>query len=295
MPTRLQRGILKADAPTPVAERSAMSTLANLLPSTRRAATVFSHVLVGVDGSPESLDAARQAAVLEAPGGGRLTFLAAWNLAPPLVMPMATLPAGDADRGLARAAAEKAVRGVQQRFPSARPLVVHGPPAQTLIAEIQRAGVTLVAVGTHVRRRAEGVLFGSTATQVIHDAPCSVLVARNTRNAVPRRILVGVDGSPQAEAAYAVGRYLADRFDSELDVVVAEGDKPIDLPAVSLIAGDRFRVIPEDPVRALVAASADTDLLVLGSRGLHGLRALGSVSERVAHQATCSTLIVREG
>jgi nucleotide-binding universal stress UspA family protein len=31
----------------------------------------------------------------------------------------------------------------------------------------------------------------------------------------------------------------------------------------------------------------------MGSRGLHGLRSLGSVSERVAHDAGCSVLVVR--
>ena len=43
-----------------------------------------------------------------------------------------------------------------------------------------------------------------------------------------------------------------------------------------------------------MAAAADGDLLVVGSRRLHGMKALGSVSERVAHRAPCSTLIVRE-
>jgi nucleotide-binding universal stress UspA family protein len=47
------------------------------------------------------------------------------------------------------------------------------------------------------------------------------------------------------------------------------------------------------PVPALVEAAACADLLVVGSRGLHGLRALGSVSERVAYQAGCSVLVVR--
>ena len=46
-------------------------------------------------------------------------------------------------------------------------------------------------------------------------------------------------------------------------------------------------------MHALTAASAGADLIVLGSRGLHGLKSLGSVSERVAHRAPCSTLIVR--
>jgi nucleotide-binding universal stress UspA family protein len=51
--------------------------------------------------------------------------------------------------------------------------------------------------------------------------------------------------------------------------------------------------MPDEPATALVAAAAEADLLVVGSRGLHGLKALGSVSERVAHRARCSVLIVR--
>lgn len=45
--------------------------------------------------------------------------------------------------------------------------------------------------------------------------------------------------------------------------------------------------------RAL-CASLEADLVVVGSRGLHGLVGLGSVSERVAHRARCSVLVVRE-
>jgi nucleotide-binding universal stress UspA family protein len=44
---------------------------------------------------------------------------------------------------------------------------------------------------------------------------------------------------------------------------------------------------------ALIEESADADLVVVGSRGLHGLAAVGSVSERVAHQAKSSVLVVR--
>jgi nucleotide-binding universal stress UspA family protein len=54
--------------------------------------------------------------------------------------------------------------------------------------------------------------------------------------------------------------------------------------------------LEEEPGRAvdvLAAASESADLVVVGSRGLHGLKALGSVSERVAHQARSSVLVVR--
>ena len=39
--------------------------------------------------------------------------------------------------------------------------------------------------------------------------------------------------------------------------------------------------------------SEQCDLVVVGSRGLRGVRALGSVSERVAHDARSSVLVVR--
>jgi nucleotide-binding universal stress UspA family protein len=268
-----------------------MSTLTDHRPSMQSAETIFSRVLVGVDGSPESSEAVRQAALLVKPGGA-LTLLAAWNLAPPLVTPMTALPAFDADERAARSDAEETVRAAKRLHPSARTMIVHGFPAPALIEDIERAQATLVAVGSHGQSRAAGILFGSTATQLVHDAPCSVLVARRMRD-WPRRIAVGVDGSPQSAAAYAAACYLVECFDSDLTVVVAEGGKRLDVAGVSLIAGDGFRVIPEEPVPVLVAASAEADLLVLGSRGLHGLKSLGSVSERVAHGAECSTLIVR--
>jgi nucleotide-binding universal stress UspA family protein len=35
------------------------------------------------------------------------------------------------------------------------------------------------------------------------------------------------------------------------------------------------------------------DLMVMGARGLQGAKALGSMSERVAHRAASSVLVVR--
>jgi nucleotide-binding universal stress UspA family protein len=207
---------------------------------------------------------------------------------------MTILPSLDAEEEAARREAEGAVRAAQQQLPAARTVVVRDFAAQALTNEIGRAQSTLVVVGSHGQARTVGILTNSTATQLLHDASCSVLLARPMRD-VPRRIAVGVDGSPESAAAYAVARHLAERFDGELTVVVAEGGKRLDVAGVSLIAGDGFQVIPEEPVPVLVAASADADLLVLGSRGLHGMKSLGSVSERVAHRAECSTLIVRAG
>ena len=95
-------------------------------------------------------------------------------------------------------------------------------------------------------------------------------------------------------AAYAVAKDLAERFETELVPVQARGGKQVEQGAVDRFVGHFREELPDEPVTALIAASADADLLVVGSRGLHGVKALGSVSERVAHQARCSVLIVRE-
>ena len=257
-----------------------------------QAHTIFRHVLVGVDGTPQSLDALRQAALLKAPGGS-ISCLAAWDLAPPLLTPMTVVPSQEVADREARSLAEDTVRNAQAFIPTAETIVSRGDAGHALIEAALTEDATLVAVGSHGRRRAEGILVGSTASRLLHEAPCSVLLARETTHSTPRRIAVGVDGSPESAAAYRVAQYLAGRFDGTVVVVIAEGKQLIDLAAISLVVGDGFDVIPEEPVRALVAASADADLLVLGNRGLHGFRSLGSVSERVAHRAECTTLVVR--
>jgi nucleotide-binding universal stress UspA family protein len=106
---------------------------------------------------------------------------------------------------------------------------------------------------------------------VLHKAPCSVLVARRGwRDGKPRRVIAGIDGSARATAALHAARHLADRFGSPLE-----------------------QLTDPHPVGALVEAAGPEDLIVVGSRGLHGPRALGSVSERVAHRAPCSVLVVK--
>ena len=107
-------------------------------------------------------------------------------------------------------------------------------------------------------------------------------------------IAVGGDGSPQSADAAAVATDLAERFGAPLRGIIAAKGKDVDVEAARTalpeVEVDRAR----DPVAALTEAARDVDLLVLGNRGLHGIRALGSVSERVAHRAACSVLVVRE-
>ena len=121
-----------------------------------------------------------------------------------------------------------------------------------------------------------------------------MLVVRQAKDGFPRRIVVGVDGSVESAAAYAAARYLAERFDAELHPLVAWGGKGVNERLVAAITDGEHEDRHEAPAQALTDAAERADLVVVGSRGLHGLRALGSVSERVAHGASCTTLVVRE-
>jgi nucleotide-binding universal stress UspA family protein len=250
-----------------------------------------SRVLVGIDGSDEALEAARQAALL-AGERGALKLLAAWNVAAPLVTPFGAERSSELKAP--RSGAELALRAAQVLLSTLEPAteVVRGFAWHALIDAAEHEGHTLIAVGSHGGRRAVGILGGSTTTELVHKAPCSVLVTRAGGSGFPERIVVGVDGSPRSALAYSVARYLGERFAAEVRPIVATGGGPLDLEEIRRIT-DRYEEVPKTATRALLEASAHADLVVVGSRGLHGLKALGSVSERVAHEAQSSTLVVR--
>lgn len=53
-----------------------------------------------------------------------------------------------------------------------------------------------------------------------------------------------------------------------------------------------MHVLDTSPAAALVERATSDDLLIVGSRGMRGLRSLGSISEAVAHRAHGSVLVV---
>ena len=255
---------------------------------------IFMRIVVGVDGSQQALEAARQSALLE-DVDGQLTLLAAWDIAPTIVGGTGSEVPYYYDEDLQRSHAENAVRTARDYvdlYSAATTMLVRGAPAAALLEEIDRNEDTLVAVGSGGPRLL-GIVEGSVTAEIIHRAPCSVLVARPAQDGFPRRIVVGVDGSAESAAAYAAARYLAERFDATLSTVVAGAGKGVDKRLVAAITDGRHDDSPLPPVEALTAAARGADLVVVGSRGLHGVRSLGSVSERVAHSAACSVLVVR--
>jgi nucleotide-binding universal stress UspA family protein len=276
-----------------VRHRSATSTRAGfgvlpagggLLPDGRRGFTAeawgmkrdASHVALGDAGAV--IEAARQASLL-LPGDGRLLLVAAVR--------NGSSEGADADVAAARTAIHDAI-----------PIVVavrEGEAGEVLEREARHIDADTIAIGDHGRGRAAGVLLGSVATHVIHHASCSVLVARASHESVfPRTVVVGVDGSVASRRALGVGRVLAARAGVPLRVLhVLDGA----IPRGKLQAGVAEQVeevtASWSAVDGLCAHVVAGDLLVLGSRELRGIRALGSVSEAVAHGAAASVLIVR--
>lgn len=245
-------------------------TVDKAVPEEAGSAPIFSRILVGIDDSSESLEAARQAAILAT---GPVTLLAAYDLTYALVG--GVMPPGPVhyDEAPFRMQAEEALEAARQELGTGEAVgkIGRGRSWEVLLGEIDREKKTLVVVGSHGAGRAKGILIGSTATELVHKAPCSVLVARKPLKRFPSSIVLGVDGSEESVAADAAARYIAERFGASLE---------------------RYESVP-NPVNALVNAAIEADLLVVGSRGLHGIKALGSVSERVAHEAACSVLVVR--
>jgi nucleotide-binding universal stress UspA family protein len=253
---------------------------------------VFSRVLCGVDETAESLAAVRQSGALLAPGG-RLSLVVVVN----------TGAAAQAGVTATRAAAQlestaaRAMQVAQGQVPAgieAATRVIRGRRIPVLKALIEEERPDLVAVGTHGRRRASGIALGGVMTTLLHDVRCSVLVARSALpdRSFPKSILVGMDGSAESASALACAREVAQSSGAHLTVVAALGGKGIDGDRIAELEPD-LEQAPGKPVDVLIARSARHDLVVLGNRGLHGLRALGSVSERVAHRAQCSVLVVR--
>jgi nucleotide-binding universal stress UspA family protein len=247
----------------------------------------FSRVVCFVDGSPDGLEALRQAVALRAPDG-ELVGVVALDLG----------LAAEAGFEATHAAAQLEAKAEQARddaaallaeVPSAEVEIVAGRPSAALRTVAVDCRADLLAVGRHGSSRRRGLIVGSLVTEMIHDAPCPVLVARAPAGGgpwVPRTLTVGIDGSDCSLEALAVGRALA-------GLLAAKGGKRIDVDELGRL-GD-VELDERRPVDALVAASEGSDLVVVGCRGLHGLASLGSVSERVAHRAVSPVLVVHRG
>jgi nucleotide-binding universal stress UspA family protein len=271
----------------------------------------FPIVLAGVDGTRAGFEAARQAAALVDPDG-RLLLVAVEDGWDALAGRWAGVRWARWDdevdwtlegktnelRARIDASLQFAVEHVRTTA-EVEADRVPGRSFETLVELASREGAALLAVGSHGGSRARGIVMGQTATTIAHRATCSVLIARPPFDpaSFPGGVVVGYDGSPQSELALDVAADLAVRHPQAPVRVVTCRPVPPGLAieaaaqrAPAHFAFEHERLLADD---GLVEAAEAADLLVVGSRGLQGVRALGSTSERVAHRAASSVLIVR--
>jgi nucleotide-binding universal stress UspA family protein len=269
----------------------------------------FPIVVCGIDGTREAYEGARQAARIAGPGG-RLVLVAATHFLDavggrwgPELIPWSVLDTPQRDLGelneavrdMARDSLDWARRQVGDAV-EVETRVVNGRAHEELRGAATEEGANLIVIGSHGGRRLVGAALGRVATMLLHEGPTSVLLARPPFDpaAFPSRVTVGLDGSDAALHALGVAARLCEHPASALTAVVATGDEAADVDDLRRRAAPHRLVVDRGrPVDALIDEASRCDLLVVGARGIGGVRALGSVSERVAHRAASSVLVVR--
>lgn len=273
-------------------------------------------VVVGVDGSVPSSVALRWATAEAARRGSRLRVVHAYR--PPwLVEEMA---AGTTLDTVALARAQKVVAdSVAQAGPAGPDLETTGTTAccHPVPLLIENAGAdSLVVVGSRGHGGFGSLLLGSTGLQLAMHAPGSVVVVRGRTDRDNAPVLVGTDGSPEADiavgaafdAAAARGCYLTAVHalrGSPAGSAAEQGARTAAEEALhkwlqpwrNAYPGVPVETVtaPGDAASVLTVLSTSAQLVVVGTRGHGGFAGLllGSVAHKLIQHAHCPVLVAR--
>jgi nucleotide-binding universal stress UspA family protein len=203
-------------------------------------------------------------------------------------------------------------------------------PAWGIITRAEEWGADLVVVGSGGRSFMDRIRFGSISRKVVEACACSVRVARPSAMDGSIRVLIGVDGSPDAELAIdaVCERMWPPRSEARLITVLDNRlafASPSLLPTLARWSGaeddhkheawvhrmmqaasEKLQtaglttstvISTGDPRQAVVDAAREwkANSIFLGARGLSGIERflIGSVSSSVAARAPCSVEVVR--
>lgn len=282
-------------------------------------------IVVGVDGSPDSVAALRAGADFATGRGGVLVAVTAWG----------SPRSGRGGRGAeidSRAEAEDALAlALTTAFGDEPPaaverIVTSAAPAAALVGESR--GADLLVVGSRGRAGFAGLLVGSVSTSCTTYAHCPVLVTHRGSALAERsgrdsraRLVAGIGRGPEDVEALRVAAGIAAELDADLLAITAwrfqerDAGSPSDLREglrrsterdlerhVQHAFGDdrprRLRLETRGgmPAAVLTEASRTAALVVIGRLG-HGQWAgvlHGSMSVPVADRVHCSVLVVPE-
>ena len=186
---------------------------------------IFARVVVGVDGTDWGFEALRQALALAPAEDARVEAVTALDTSPAARTGFEAAHWVDVLSEEAKEARDAAATILDDRAGSSA-RIVRGTPLQVLRHARDEADATLLALGARHSSRFLGIMLGDTASELLHDGSCSVLLARPQREGAwqPRRIVVGLDGSAPALAALATADELASRIGATVEVVCATSD-----------------------------------------------------------------------
>lgn len=284
-------------------------------------------VVVGVDGSASGCDAVDWAAAEAATRHRPLRIVHAYT-APLPWDPFGVVSLGHDDCGPTRSAAQvldtavRRVRAVASDIEVTTRLV-RGATVPAILAQTEETD--LLVLGSRGLGGLRGLLAGSVSGRVITRAACPVVLVRPYRTVAPgpsaARVVVGVVGFAQSTRAIEFAVHAAaqrgvgvtavhawtppgpvDFSTVADDVSAAEGIERRALEEALTEWRDGFagvditaRLVRGRPDEVLVAESAGAALVVIGSRGLGGVRGalLGSVSQGVVRRASGPVAVVR--
>lgn len=279
-------------------------------------------IVAGVDASDSAHAAARWAAD-EAVTRGRGLTLATAVLPPATIGGLGVPPALDFLDALHADAIDQLTALAEELPGDDIDVVVEIASPGSLLVEASLSA-HMVVVGSRGTGGFTGLLLGSVGSQVAAAASCPVVVVRGTPRTGARNVVVGIDGSPNSEAALGAAFEFASFHGLGLTVVhawdvpaydlvqIPEGAIPLPITEVAedevrlaaeVLSGHRDDypdvVVREHLVRgpaagALVSQSSDAALLVVGTRGRGQFLSavLGSVSNTVLHKVDIPVLVV---
>jgi nucleotide-binding universal stress UspA family protein len=264
-------------------------------------------VVAGVDPSPTALEAARFAADEAYRRGLSLTLVHGFTW--PWTTGAGEFDA-DPDPHARRRASRQLARAAQvihDEYPGlpVRERIVDGHPGEVLVDYSRQAALLVVG------HRGEGgfseLLAGSIAIHTAAHAHCPVIVVRGTPGKPNAPVMVGVDGSAESDSATGFAFEIAVSRGAPLVAVTVS---PPGRAGPGPLAGDfgtytarypevvarREMVLHQrSAAGGLIEAADGAALIVVGSRGVGGLRGLllGSVGRALIEHAPCPVAIVR--
>jgi nucleotide-binding universal stress UspA family protein len=199
----------------------------------------FRNILFPTDFTPHARAALKYAAAFARQGGGRVLLFSVQNANVPANL--LTLPERvfeeEQNHWLLQVRTEVRNLLADPLFDGieVEPVIVEGEPAPEIAKAVRHYNIDLVTVVTHGRKGLSRALWGSTAEEIIAEAPCPVLTIRppqhdfvehkGDRSEVRlNRVMLATNFRPSSAAATQVATQLASQANAELHAVYVIGD-----------------------------------------------------------------------